>query len=360
MSQPDTFRHYLTSGGGHVYRLPVQAFPGFWAHVYLLIDGDYRILIDSGSGSDLSNEDLEQGLRAAAADWGHPLSWKDLTHVLITHGHIDHFGGLTWLRQRTDARIGVHELDWPTVSRHEERLALVSRRLREFLIEAGLDAERRQNLLEIYHITKQMYQSQPVDFTYEAQGMRCGPCQLLHLPGHCPGQVAIRFHDLVFTGDHLLERIVPHQSPEQLSSYTGIWHYLDSLQALAAWTQDARLFLGGHYQEIENASERIATIRAHLAQRLRQVWELMSQPRTVGELADAIYGSNLQGYDALLVIEKTGAYVEYLYQRGLAGIVNYDDLDAGRRVPVYYRQLGDIVDEKILPKERDYVFVPSK
>ena len=68
-------------------------------------------------------------------------------------------------------RSDVHELDLQTVAHHEARLALISRRLASFLAETGLAEETRDQLLNIYRFTKAIYQSVPVDFTYEAMDM---------------------------------------------------------------------------------------------------------------------------------------------------------------------------------------------
>ena len=43
------------------------------------------------------------------------------------------------------------------------------------------------------------------------------------------------------------------------------------------------------------------------------------------------------GYNQLLVIEKTGAYVEYLYEHGLIEITNPDEVEQG--MPAKYRRL---------------------
>ena len=60
----------------------------------------------------------------------------------------------------------------------------------------------------------------------------------------------------------------------------------------------------------------------------------------------------------MLVIEKIGAYVEYLTQSGLLEITNLAELEADdQTIPVRYRRLHDVNMEQILPKERTYVFV---
>ena len=53
--------------------------------------------------------------------------------------------------------------------------------------DTGLAEEQRDQLLSIYRFTKAIYQSVPVDFTYEAAGMKLGSLEIVHLPGHCPG-----------------------------------------------------------------------------------------------------------------------------------------------------------------------------
>ncbi len=163
-----------------------------------------------------------------------------------THAHIDHFGGLRKLHPLTNAKIGVHELDLQTVAHHEARLALIGRRLVAFLADAGLAEETREQILSMYRFSKAIYQSIPVDFTYEAVEMRLGPFELIHLPGHCPGHVAIRVDDVLFCGDMVVEGVTPHLSPESINPYSGLEHYLESLARLAGWSKGARLILNGH------------------------------------------------------------------------------------------------------------------
>jgi len=325
---------FETSGGARIFQIPLHEFPMLLGFVYLvLVDGSsqegYRVLIDTGSGFGDSNRDLEEGFEAISHLIGQEINLSDLTHVLVTHGHIDHFGGLPYVREHTAARVGVHELDVRNLTHHEERLTVVTRRLQNYLVEAGVGPEVQNRIIEMYRLTKNFYQSVAVDFTYEAVGMQLGPFQMLHVPGHCAGHVVIRLHDAIFAGDHVLDNISPHQSPEHLTLFTGLGHYLQSLDALQAWAETARMTLAGHGEPITNLPARIEAIRELHRQRLNRVMELLLHPLTIAEVSDQLFGE-VNGYNVLLALEEAGAHVEYLYQRGLLSIANIADLEDGK------------------------------
>ena len=325
---------FETTGGALIFQIPVHVFPMLWGNVYLVLldsktEGQYRVLVDTGSGFGDSNRQLEDGLQAASAYIGEKISLEDLTHVLITHGHIDHFGGLKYVRPRTQAKVGVHELDVRNLTHYEERLVVVARRLNNFLIEAGVEPGRRAELIDLYKITKNLYSSTGVDFTYEAARMQVGPFEMLHVPGHCAGHVVIRLQDVLFSGDHVLIGISPHQSPWLLTAFTGLEHYLRSLDLLEGWASGVRLSLAGHEEPIYDLPGRLGEIREVHRERLERVQDLLSQPKTVLEVSKALFGE-VHGYNVLLALEEAGAHVDYLYQRGRIGIANLDELGDSR------------------------------
>lgn len=340
------FAVYETPGGAIIHRLPLQAFPNFWAYVYVISRDDRRILVDTGSGVDTSHEDLLNGLKQAG------LQPKDLTHILLTHAHIDHYGGLTRLKPLTDAKIGCHELDLQTVAHHDARLALISRRLASFLAESGLANEEAESLLGIYRFTKALYQSVPVDFTYDVPQDQVPALDVVHLPGHCPGHVAMRLDDVVFCGDMVVEGVTPHLSPESINPYSGLDHYLESLGKLGAWAKDARLILNGHDDAFTDLPARIEATHQNLIRRMGRAIRALRDPLTVLEVCTAVYGE-MSGYQLLLVLEKTGAYVEYFYEHGMVEITNPDEVEQG--LPARYRRLGEIADHAILPKREHSV-----
>lgn len=297
------------------------------------------MLIDAGSGFGESNQELESGLEQVSNLREEDCSLISLSHILITHGHIDHFGGLPYIRDHSEAKICIHELDRRIVSNHQERLSLAAHRLDEFLAEAGVDPENRSRQIEVYKITKSLFRSVNVDFTYEAIGMRLGPFKFIHVPGHCAGHVVIRLHDCLFSGDHILEKTSPHQAPEQITLSTGLETYLSSLEITRALAKHVTFTLGGHENPVLDLEKRIDEIRLVHKQRLQAVLKLLAKPHTIAEISKYLFGK-VEGYTILLALEEAGAHVEYLYQRGYLQIVNLKEVEENSNlVPILYQTI---------------------
>jgi len=356
MNLPLGFQKYITSGGSLIFRLPLEAFPKFWVYAYLVKTGDQLVLVDTGSGSELSNNGLLDGFCKVSAEIGKEIKVENLTHILLTHGHIDHMGGVIFLKEHSNARVGIHELDAQTISHHEERLIMISLHLNQFLYEAGIPENERSQLIQLHKFTKAFFHSVTVDFTYEQQGMSSEPFNMVHLPGHCPGQVAIRLDDYIFCGDHILSRITPHQSPERLIPYSGLGHYLESLEKFNHWADGSKLILSGHDLPIENLQSRSTEIRKAINTRLNQCMDFLKDPHCISDLTKHLYG-DIAGYNSLLVLEKTGAYVEYLYQHGLLEITNLDELEGTKQITLQYHRVKEMTNSVNFPKEKAYVLI---
>lgn len=336
---------FTSSGGVRIYRIPMQLFPELWGYAHLVVADGIVALVDVGSGFGESNDHLQLGLEAVRSDFGEAVEWSDLTHVLITHAHIDHFGGLPYVRQRSSAPIGIHELDRRVLTAYEERLATVASKLSQYLTAAGVTEQEHGDLMELYLLGKQLYASQPVEFTYEATGMQIGPLEITHVPGHTPGQVMMLVGDVLLSADHILERISPHLAPESLTLTTGLDHYLRSLDESRSLIERTKLVLGGHERPFHNLSERIDDTRSLYEDRLAQVLDLARTPKTIAEFAQELFGDTL-GYHRLLALEEAGAYVEYLSLRGTLRVDDLEKLERGEVSAIRYRSEHDWSSEK--------------
>ena len=102
--------------------------------------------------------------------------------IVLTHWHADHIRGAAELRQRTGARVAVHELD-----------AAV-------LAGGGFRAKGRR----MQQVIRRVFRIRPVvaDLLLH-DGDEVAGWQVVHMPGHTAGAIALHREGVVFTGDAL-------------------------------------------------------------------------------------------------------------------------------------------------------------
>jgi hypothetical protein len=114
---------------------------------------------------------------------------------------------------------------------------------------------------------------------------------------------------------------------------------LKSLDSLQQWGGAVRLTLGGHNNAITGLPARLDAIRALHRERLDRVLQLLDTPNTIAEVSKMLFGK-VHGYNVLLALEEAGAHVEYLYQRGLLGIANLEELERSAiPFPIQYQRI---------------------
>jgi glyoxylase-like metal-dependent hydrolase (beta-lactamase superfamily II) len=147
---------------------------------YLIRNGEAVVLIESGPGS------TSAGLEAGLAQEG--LSPRDVTHVLLTHIHLDHAGAAGWLA-RQGAEIYVHPVGAPHLIRPEKLLASAAR-----IYGDQMDALWGEFLPvpeDKLHIANDMEE-------IKIGNLRFVP---INTPGHAEHHHAYLFEDICFSGD---------------------------------------------------------------------------------------------------------------------------------------------------------------
>ena len=328
---------YESDGGARIYRIPVRVFQMLVANVYIVIAGDYVALVDTGSGLGESDDHIRSGIEQIRDEWGESLDWGDIKRVVVTHGHVDHYGGLGAVRDQTRAPIAVHALDRRVLTNHEERLILASRAVSQFLWRAGVSDSSHTSLMGMYGWSKGLFRSIEVETVLHDGDLLDDLMLVHHTPGHCPGQVCLQIGDVLLSADHVLPYTSPHMAPESITLSTGLSHYLASLAKIAE-VPDIRLALGGHEGPITDLYARVAQIQASHNRKLERVLSACAEPHTINELSRAIY-PDVTSYDILLAIQEIGAHVEYLDQHGHLAIANLDEVAADERAAPQYRRL---------------------
>lgn len=160
-------------------------FKGAYVHAFLVDTGDELMLIDTLFDTDARLIlDLIKRI-------GRNVS--DLRHLVVTHAHKSHLGGLKRLRDMTGAPVYAHEWEIGIIQGQRKATRVTFQPMRpyrtypwQFGLAAGLD--------------KHPYCQ--VDRTI-ADGECIGPLQVVHTPGHTPGHLAFYLaeHKVLFTGD---------------------------------------------------------------------------------------------------------------------------------------------------------------
>ena len=329
MTNLPAVERFKSDTGVTIFSIPMVLFPNnFTGNAYVLEGAGELTLVDAGSGIGRSNGDLLAGFRQIQTRFSQSFTLKDIRRVIITHGHIDHFGGLAFVKGQTKAAVGIHELDRRVLTDHEERLIVATKALGIYFQRAGIKPALRESLFQMYGFAKKHVTSIPVDFSIEDEQIIDG-MEFIHTPGHCPGQVCIRIGDVLLSADHVLSRTTPHQSPESITHYMGLDHYADSLRKLRR-VEGIRIALGGHEDPIDDLYGRIHEIRASHNRKLDRIRKIMrgnGAPMTISDIAAAMY-PDVKDYHILLALEEAGAHIEYLYQHGHLTIANLQEFEA--------------------------------
>lgn len=229
--------------------------PGFIAS-YLVADGSDLALVEAGPASTL--QALLAGVRAAGHDPAR------LTHLLLTHVHLDHAAGAGQLaRIAPQARIYVHGLGAPHLEDPSRLLTSAAR----------LYGDRMDEMWGTMLPVPRDRIHAPAD----GEAIRVGGRTLiaLHTPGHAIHHLA--FHDgdarLVFTGDVAGIRLdgAPHVRPPTPPPDLDTPRWLDSIGRLRALRPEMLLLT--HFGAVANPGRHLDDLAARLSDWTRRAEE---------------------------------------------------------------------------------------
>ncbi|MGD2124806.1 MAG: MBL fold metallo-hydrolase [Desulfobacteraceae bacterium] len=296
------------------------------ANVYAVGNGPIT-LIDTGLKSPGTLEYIQNGL--ARAD----LSIEHIERIIITHGHMDHFGLAASIRETAGHPVEcfIHSEDQRQISSENFLKEMWSEEADSLTAMAGMPREEVEKVRERFSTFKEL--GDPLDGIslmkdgdeFMGDGYHL---KVIHTPGHTPGSCCVyeSRQKILFSGDHIIKHITPNPlvviKRDRLNDpeYQSLKAYIDSLDKLS--DLDVRYVFPGHGEYIEDLQRIIATYEAHHQERMELVWKaLKKKTRPLYEIIDDVFPFVPEG-DVFLAISEIIVHLEILVEEGRAKLVD--------------------------------------
>ena len=322
---PDSGVHWAAPGAWQVergiHRIPLPLpMDGLKAvNIYAVETPAGLTLVDGGWAVPAAREALEKGLAQIGAGVG------DVTDVLVTHVHRDHYTLASVLGAEVGARVslGAGEQDTLAMVQRGEHGA-VARRLRvaggQRLVAAWGAAEPPAPEPEHWR-DPDVWLSGSVTVPVGARTV-----EAIHTPGHTQGHYvyADLGGGLLFAGDHVLPTITPSIGFEPAEARSPLGDFMASLTRMRA-LPDLRL-LPAHGPVAPSVHARVDELLAHHEDRLALSLSVIGgSPGTAYDVATELPWTRhehrfetLDAFNGTLATLETLAHLDVLVARGLA------------------------------------------
>jgi glyoxylase-like metal-dependent hydrolase (beta-lactamase superfamily II) len=286
-------------------------------NVYVLADGDRVTLVDCG----VWRPDGDAGVRALEAGLGRAgYALRDVSRVVVTHAHIDHYGLAGRILELTGAELWMHAMTDLDTEKYRHPETARARR-EDTYADHGVEAAEIERIADTLGRWLP-YLHSVVEASTRLRGgerFRVGDreIEVLHTPGHSYGHVCLWSPEdrLLFSGDHLLPGVTPPVTFERGFDADPLRSYLGSLELIAGC--DPALVLPGHGRPFGEAARRAEAIRRNKLRRAEAIRAMIEEsPCTVREIADRLVARAVLSFQRNMALSETLAHIAYLRWSG--------------------------------------------
>ena len=272
--------------GIHRLKLPIPNLPIRYVNAYLVQGNNGALLIDTG----WNTQEIFESLTKQLAEVG--TNFKDITQIVITHIHPDHYGLAGRLKQLSGAKIALHYIEEKLIDLRYIRMNELLHQTGQWLHTNGVPAD---NLPELQtasvEIAKFVTPATTDVILYGGETISTGRFNfnVLLTPGHSPGHISLYepSQKILISGDHILPTITPNIGLHPQSSDNPLGSYIDSLNALKHL--DVNLVLPGHENPFTTFQARIDELIQHHKQRNSKILQIIkAEQKTAYQITTGI------------------------------------------------------------------------
>lgn len=246
---------------------------------YIITSNDRALIIDTG----FDHEESEACFFSELEELG---LQKGQTDLYLTHLHADHTGLSYKFQEKFGGKIYCSEIDADYINSMANEDYFITHQYKpEFLglYDDGHFFEKHPAVL--YGPKKPI----EVEFVKEGDRITIGDyCfEVISIPGHTPSHTALyeRNAKLLFSGDHILDKITPNISFWHMKYGDILGTYLNSLEKV--YQLEVDMVFPSHRIRISDHRRRIDELRRHHQDRLEDIMNILfdGKEKTVAEIA---------------------------------------------------------------------------
>jgi glyoxylase-like metal-dependent hydrolase (beta-lactamase superfamily II) len=301
-----------------VYQLKVPVpIPLVFVSAYLVEGEDGWTIIDTGFDYSEGREAWEVGAKAVGCDLR-----RDVSRIVVTHFHPDHFGAAHWLQRISGASVCMLESEiensreiWDNTNPALFIEHLIGNGMDRFLAERAGAKMRMGLTLPEKMVPLRAGEEIPL-------GDRTA--RVVHAPGHADHQIMLHDEErkILFAADHVLLKITPNVGSWPESAPNPLARYLKSIQGMRGLPAD--LVLPGHGPLFHDLRGRIDELLSHHEERLELMRrEIEEAPKTPFEVSRKVFRYGLSLYERCFALAETLAHLEHLVLEGRAEKVKH-------------------------------------
>ncbi len=323
--------------GIHWFKLPIAVDDSTLEHinVYLIRGNDGYLLVDSGWNTDISFSILHNHLVK------NKVSFEDISQILVTHTHPDHYGMAGRIKELSGATLAMHHLEEKFIDPRYVHLEGLLQETGRLLESNGLPRDEMVKLRDAtIGMTPYIKPTLPDIRLRDSDTITTGEFtfRVVWTPGHSSGHICLYEPDkkILLSGDHILPRITPNVSVHPQSIENPLGRYIEALKEIRRL--DIELTLPGHDEPFNDPTQRIdAIIEHHIQRNLEILISMQQQSRNTYQIAQELTWGTQSRYEDLpdfhkrMAVFETLAHLEMMTAEG-----NLDRLP-GKGVN-YYRQ----------------------
>jgi len=272
--------------GIYQLHIPIPNNPLGYTNTYLIKGDNEYLMVDAGWNSQEALRSLENQLAEIGADL------TDISQIIVTHAHYDHYGLADTLRQRCRAKIALHRMDKDLLSPRYTNIDEYLRQTEQWFHTNGVPASELPSSHISFAAMRSSSAPAPPDITLNGgETISAGTftLQVTWTPGHSPGHICLfePTRRILFSGDHILPVITPNISLQPDSSTNPLGDFINSLNKVKLL--DASLVLPAHEYLFTNLRGRVEEIIQHHEQRNSEILEAIhTEPKTAYQISTHI------------------------------------------------------------------------